>query len=225
MRSDQDVFGPAERTLAPRLTFLVPPGNALANLPLGVSGALTQSVVREGKVVGSAPVSGILLEGYMTTYVAGASEPAMAPTGRTAVTGPDGAWGVSIPPPLPLGGQYLAVARLPVPVHSQVVSIKTYATVTLSAAPGGSGKVVFSGTVEPADLPGRILHIKQRLGDASNSIADTPIAPDGRSFSVEASAAVGGTYFAELPPDPGYYTGEVERRTGNSADVTVTGTG
>lgn len=226
VKADQDIFGSAERTLGPRLTFNTPPGTVFGNLPLNVSGALTQPVVRGGKVVGSVPVGGALLEGYAVTYAPGMSEPSMAPTGRTAMTGGDGTWGLTIPPPLPLGGQYLAVARgLSVPVHSPVVSMKSFATVTLTAAPGGAGKVVFSGTVEPADLPGRRVQIKQRLGDASNEVAEAPLAADGRAFSVEAPATVGAVYYAELPPDPGYYAGEVERRTGTSSDLTVTQAG
>jgi hypothetical protein len=67
--------------------------------------------------------------------------------------------------------------------------------------------------------------IKQRLGDTSNGIANVPLAEDGRSFSIEVDATVGYSYYAELPPDPGYLTGDVKRRTGNSADVIVTAIG
>lgn len=132
-----------------------------------------------------------------------------------------------MPPPLTLGGQYVAISRnLPVPVQSRVVTFKTYAAITLEARPGSApGKVIFSGTVEPADQPGRILRIHVRQGSESSAIADAQIAPDGHSFSIEATATPGYTYFADLPPDPGYLTGDVERRTGTSPDLTVTATG
>lgn len=225
VRADEDIFGSAERVLAPRLSFLAPAGQVFGNLPLPVSGALTSPVVRGGKVIRSVPVPGSLLEGYFVSYVAGAAEQTFGPTGRTATTAADGTWALTIPPPLPLGGQYLAIARGAVPVHSPVVTIKSYATVTLTATPGRPGKVVFSGTVDPADLPGRRVQIQQRLGDATNEVASAPLAEDGRSFSVEAPATVGQTYLAVLPPDPGYLTGDVERRTGNSPDLIVTVTG
>ena len=114
---------------------------------------------------------------------------------------------------------------LPVPVQSAVGTLKTYSSITLTATPGGPGKVVFSGTVEPADQPGRILRIKVRQGSESSAIADAQIAPDGHTFSVEANATVGYSYFADLPPDPGYLTGGVELRTGTSPDLTVTTVG
>ena len=114
---------------------------------------------------------------------------------------------------------------LPMPVQSAVGTPTTYSSITLTATPGGPGKVIFSGTVEPADQPGRILRIKVRQGSESSAIADAQIAPDGHAFSVEANATVGYTYFADLPPDPGYLTGDVELRTGTSPDLTVTTVG
>lgn len=228
VRADQDIFGRAERTLAPRLSLLFPPEPIFANLPMPVSGTLTQTVVRQGKVVRNDPVAGVTLEGRITSVAAGVTEQTLTPTGRTATTGANGTWSLMIPPPLPLGGQYAAVTTsLPVPTQSPIHSVKTYASLTLTATPAGPGKVTFSGTVEPADQPGRIIRIQQRNGDTgtSNGVADAPIAADGHSFSVEANATVGYTYFAELPPDPGYATGDVERRTGNSPDITVTAIG
>ncbi len=226
VRSDDDVFGPAVRTLPPRLTFHFPPDPVFGNLPMTVSGALAGAMVRQGKVVGSAPVGGIALEGLVAGYVQGDTEQTFTSTGRTATTGADGAWSLTVPPPLALGGSYAAITRnLPVPTQSPVVTVKIYASISLTATPSGPGKVIFSGTVEPADLPGRILRIKVRQGSESSAIADAQIAPDGHSFSVEASATVGYTYFADLPADPGYLTGDVERRTGTSPDLTVTATG
>lgn len=226
VRADEDIFGAAERTLPARLSFLAPPAPIFANLPLPVWGSLTRKIVRQGKILRTEAVGGVTLEGFSVTFPEGGGEQILSPTGRTATTSADGNWALTIPPPLPLGGQYTAVTRnLPVPANSPVVSLTSYATVTLTATPAGPGKVRFSGTVEPADLPGRLIRIQQRLGDASNGIADAPLAADGRSFSVEAPATVGYSYFAELPPDPGYLTGDVKRRTGNSPDVIVTATG
>lgn len=226
VRADEDVFGPAVRTLPPRLTLRFPPDPIFGNLPMTVTGALAGAIVRQGKVVGSAPVGGVALEGLIAGYVPGTSEQTFTSTGRTATTGADGTWSLTIPPPLTLGGQYAAITRsLPVPTQSPVASVKTYASITLTATPSTPGKVIFSGTVEPADQPGRILRIHVRQGSESSAIADAQIAPDGHAFSVEASATPGYTYFADLPPDPGYLTGDVERRTGTSPDLTVTATG
>lgn len=226
VRSDQDVFGPAQRTLAPRLTLQFPPDPVFGNLPMPVSGALTQAVVRQGKVVGSSPLGGVALEGLIAGYPGAGNELTLTSTGRTATTGADGTWSLTIPPPLTLGGQYVVITRsLPVPVQSAVGTLTTYSSITLTATPGGPGKVIFSGTVEPADQPGRILRIKVRQGSESSAIADAQIAPDGHAFSVEANATVGYTYFADLPPDPGYLTGDVKLRTGTSPDLTVTTVG
>ena len=42
--------------VAPGLSLRFPPDPVFGNLPLPVSGALTQSVVRQGKVVGTSPL-------------------------------------------------------------------------------------------------------------------------------------------------------------------------
>lgn len=124
VRAGPDVFGSAERLLAPRLTFQPPAGSIFSDQPLTVSGTLTRPVVARGVVVRSEPVAGVKLEGLQETDLNNSNGENLRATGRTAVTAADGSWSATIPPPLPVDGWYAAITRsLEVPAQSPPVEL------------------------------------------------------------------------------------------------------
>ncbi len=126
VRADPDVFSSGERRLAPRLTFQAPPSPIPGDQPLALSGSLLQPVVRQGALVRTEPVAGVALEGLQATDLNNANGENLRATGRTAVTGADGSWALTIAPPVPADGFYAAITRsLPVAVQSPVVELRT----------------------------------------------------------------------------------------------------
>lgn len=216
MKADPSIFSSGERRLAPRLTFRQPPF-VLAPQPLTLSGALTVPVVKQGQVVRTEPLGGVTLQGLRVTDLNGPNGETVTPGPTTTVTGSDGSWSVTIPPPLPLVGYYAATALgFPVAAQSPLVKLKADAILTLKATPQGGGSVTFSGTVDPGQ-PGRIVRIQRRLASsgASEVVAETSLVGDGRSFSVAGTGVAGEVYFAELPENP---------FDGQDGDATITGT-
>ena len=125
VRADPSVFGSGERRLAPRLTFQAPPSPIPGDQPLSLSGSLTQPVVRQGVLVRSEPLAGVTLEGLQASDLNNANGENLRATGRTAVTGADGTWALTVPPPVPADGYYAAITRsLPVAAQSPVVELR-----------------------------------------------------------------------------------------------------
>lgn len=223
VRASADPFGPDARRLAPRLTLEAPEDTQdpaaqhRATQPLTLSGTLTRRVVRGGEVVGTEPVAGVGVELQRdadSSDTPGAER--YEATGLTATTGADGAFAVTVPAPLPSSSSFLARTAGPgVATIAIAVVVNAKADVALSASatavPSG-GRVTFSGTVDPSQA-GRTVKI-QRLTKRScqkavdgrtfcqedfETVADAPLAADGRSFSVTAALSRSGEYTAALP--------------------------
>lgn len=135
MKADPSIFGSGERRLGPRLTFGMPPF-VIQPQPLTLSGSISVPVVKQGQLIRSEPLAGVALQGLQATDLNGPNGETVNRLPRTAVTGPDGTWTVTIPPPLPLLGYYAAVSTsIPVITQSPYVKLKADAIVTLKATP------------------------------------------------------------------------------------------
>ncbi len=219
-----DPFSSSSRTLAPRVTLTPPGAGLLGNRPLNVSGGFAQLVVQNGKVVRSEPVAGMPLEVLRAAYSPTPSGQTLVPTGVRATTGPDGGWGLSVPPPVPVFGYYTVVTRgSGIAAQAAVVVLRTSAAVTLDASPRtvvGGGNVTFSGTVAPVQPVRSVNILRQYGGGFSENLAQAPVAADG-SFSAIVAISAAATYVAELPANP--FDGSEGNATyaGTSAPVSI----
>jgi hypothetical protein len=186
---------------------------------------LSVPTVKSGKITGTRPVGGASLAILRADYSPTPTGQILRPTPVTSSTGPDGNFGLSVPPPVPVFGYYTAAATSPDggAAQSPIVTLQTYAAITLQASPStvtAGALVTFSGTVAPYQA-GRSVNILEPLGaGVTNNIAQAPVNPDG-SFSVSVPITRAGSYVAELPANPFDGFDGNATYTGKSAGVDI----
>ena len=222
VRASADPFGSEERPLAPKLALVPlfdtqdPAAQPRATQPLTLSGKLTRSIVQGGEVVRTEVVPGVPIELLRPGFAATPGGQRYEATGLTTTTDAEGAFALTVAAPLKPFSSFLVRTGGPdVPAVTEPLGVDARPDVTLStsaaAVPSG-GQVTFSGTVDPAQ-PGRTVKIQRLVRrtcktgangrrfcqEDFETVADAPLAADGRSFSTTASLSQSGEYTAVLP--------------------------
>ena len=233
-----DPFSSRQRALLPTLTIGGPGSNDRRATTFGdpflLTGRLYRTIVSAGRVVRLDPLAGVPIELLeVGSEPIGGAETAR-PTGILVATGADGRWAYTVPYPGPRPW-FSAVTGAPyqLPTHAgrgTSTAVEAQITLAVSAA-------TFAGTVAPGQ-PGRSVHI-QRLQsrdcelavnggqpscrDTWATVASTPLAGAGTTFSTTIPAPPPGTYraailAADAQSDPAAYPGaSVETPVGDSA--------
>jgi hypothetical protein len=223
-----DPFTSTARIIPPKLVLNPPAEDLFGNQPLPVAGSMTQDTVQNGKVTATRTVAGVPIRILRASYAPNPAGQSLVPTQATGVTGGDGIWRFTVPPPVPVFGFYAAVTTNPgIAAQSRVVVLKTKAVVTLTASAttvARGGTVTFTGTVDPVQKGRTVNLLLEFAPGQTEAITQVPLNDDG-SFQATAKVTSAGSFIAELPEDPNDGSQGNATYTGRSAPVAIAVTG